>query len=290
MSERDDRARPGLVAPGSPVRTALFILLAYAAVGALGGAVWEAIWTPPGQVVTQHQVFYDSYASLRRVFTGTGFYVVVGAIGSAAVALVVSLLTRSRELLTLVLVILGSAIAAGVMLKVGTMLGPADPASLAAHTAHRTPVSGQLTVEGRSVLGIKSPYLIWPTTSLLVLALVFFAWPRPPLIHDHDHDDTHERRPRATLDTELPADRQRLVEQIQSARFTPTRIRQGYDMGTVDAMLDRAAEAVRRGQTLGPVLDVALPTVHWREGYDMTEVRAFLDGLRDSADGVEPRR
>lgn len=182
MSERDDRARLGLFAPGSPVRTALFILLAYAVVGALAGLVWETVWTPPGQVIARHQVFYDSYASLRRVFTGTGWYVVVGAVGSALLALAVTLLARGRELLTLLLVIIGSVIAAGVMLKVGTLLAPGDPASVAAHTAGRTTVSGQLTVEG------KSPYLIWPMTSLLVLALVFFAWPGG-LLH-HDDEDT----------------------------------------------------------------------------------------------------
>jgi len=176
------------------VRTALFILLAYAVVGAVAGVVWEAVWKPPGQVITDHQVFYDSYASLRRVFTGTGFYVIVGAVASALVALVVALLARGRELLTLVLVVIGSAIAAGVMLKVGTSLGPGDPASLAAHTTHRTPVSGQLTVEGKSLLGIKSAYLIWPMTSLLVLSLVFFAWPSSLL--PHQHRDTQADDPR----------------------------------------------------------------------------------------------
>jgi hypothetical protein len=186
MSEHDDRARPRLFAPDSPVRTAVLILLAYAVVGAVAGAVWEAVWTPPGQVIAQHQVFFDSYASLRRVFTGTGLYVLVGGVASALLALVIALLARGRELLTLLLVVVGSAIAAVLMLKVGTMLGPADPASLAAHTTGRTPVAGQLTVEGKTVLMVKSPYLIWPTASLLVLALVFFAWPSPHLPRDDE--------------------------------------------------------------------------------------------------------
>ena len=194
MSEHDDRARPGLLAPGSPVRTALLILLAYAVMGAVAGAVWEAVWTPPGQVIAQHQVFFDSYASLRRVFTGTGLYVLVGGVASALLALVIALLARGRELLTLLLVVVGSAIAAVLMLKVGTMLGPADPASLLAHTTARTPVPGQLTVEGKSVLLVKSPYLIWPTASLLVLSLVFFAWPSPPL--PRDHEDSRSADPR----------------------------------------------------------------------------------------------
>jgi hypothetical protein len=189
MSEHDDRARPGLFAAGSPARTAVSILLAYAVLGAVAGVVWETIWTPPGQVITQHQVFYDSYASLRRVFTGTGYYVMVGAVASALLALVVALLARGREILTLVLVIIGSLVAAWVMLKVGTALAPGDPAGLAAHTTARTPVQGQLQVQG------KSPYLIWPMTSLLVLALVFFAWPSSHLsgrVDDTPVTDPHE--------------------------------------------------------------------------------------------------
>lgn len=195
MSEQADRARRGPLAPGSTARTIVLVLLTYAVLGAVAGVVWEAVWTPPGQVIAEHQVFYDSYASLRRVFSGTGLYVVIGGITSALVALVVTLLARGRELLTLLLVVIGSAIAAAVMLKVGTALGPADPASIAEHTVKRTSVPGALTVQGKSVLGVKSPYLIWPMSSLLVLALVFFAWPTshlPRLRHDMHSGDPRE--------------------------------------------------------------------------------------------------
>ena len=81
MSERDDPARDrGCLRRGARYAVPLLILLAYAVMGAVAGAVWEAVWTPPGQVIAQHQVFFDSYASLRRVFTGTGLYVLVGGV------------------------------------------------------------------------------------------------------------------------------------------------------------------------------------------------------------------
>jgi DivIVA domain-containing protein len=299
MSEHLDGARPGLFASGSPVRTVLLVLLAYAALGAVAGVVWETIWTPPGQVVAQHQVFFDSYASLRRVYTGTGLYVLVAAVASVLVSLVVALLARGRELLTLVLVIVGSAIAALVMLKVGTMLGPADPASIARHTVERTPVHGQLTVEGKTLWGVKSPYLIWPMASLLVLAMVFFAWPTSHLPHGQgdarvtdpgDADDypagTGAGRPQLA---ELPPDRRRLVEEINSVRFKSTRIRQGYDMAAVDRLLDRAATVISRGEPVARVLDSAPPTVSWRAGYDKAQVGAFLTRLRESADAMDAR-
>jgi hypothetical protein len=162
---------PRLFAAGSPVRTGLLVLLAYAVLGAVAGVVWEWVWTPPGEVIQQHQIFYDGYPSLRRVFTGTGLYVLVGAPASALVALAVCVRTRGREVLVLTLVVVGSSVAAALMWWVGTHLGPSDPTGLAAHTVTRTRVSGNLTVGG------KSPYLVWPMASLLVLAIVYFSWP-----------------------------------------------------------------------------------------------------------------
>lgn len=75
-----------------------------------------------------------------------------------------------------------------------------------------------------------------------------------------------------------------LVEAITTARFTPVRLRhEGYDMGAVDALLDRVVEGLGRGEPVQGVLDEArLPHVRWREGYDIAEVDAFLAHLRRS--------
>jgi DivIVA domain-containing protein len=310
MSERDDGAGRGLSTPWKVARTVLLVLVAYAVVGALAGVVWEAVWTPPGQVIAEHQVFFDSYASLRRVFTGTGWYVVVGSVASALVSLVVCLLTRHRALLTLALVVVGSAIGAAVMLKIGTSLGPPDPATLAAHTVKRTTVPGELTVDGTSHLGIKSPYLVWPTASLLVLAVVFIILPVPPFPRDRHATSPigpgyagmpptyGDPRAPAGMPTDVgrhqatPSDgRARLVDEIRSVRFTPVRIRRGYDMGSVDRLLDNAAQALSRGEPLAPILEAPqLATVSWREAYDTSEVDTFLETLRNSANRMDTHR
>ncbi len=154
-----------------PLMLVVLVLVAYALVGVVSGIVWERVWTPPAEIVQQHNPYYLDYGSLRRVFTGTGLYVLVGGAASAVVALGVSLLTRRRELFTLLAVVLGSTIAALLMWKVGVRVGPADPKAAAATAADGTRLSGNLAVSGRS------PFLIWPMTSLFVLALVFFAWP-----------------------------------------------------------------------------------------------------------------
>jgi hypothetical protein len=187
-------SRQATAAGGSPLAVALLVvevLLAYALVGLIAGAVWEAIWAPPDQVVQQHQVYPADYQALRRIFTGTGLYVLIGAAASALTALVISLLTRRRELVVLFAVAVGSCLGAGVMREVGISRGPVDPTTLAASTANGVHLPGALDVTGFS------PYLVWPMMSLLVLSLVFFAWPRTNRIggdEDLERDDPSEQR------------------------------------------------------------------------------------------------
>lgn len=71
------------------------------------------------------------------------------------------------------------------------------------------------------------------------------------------------------------------AEAIQAKRFSATRFREGYDVDDVDDFLDRAVQAVRRGDDLTSVVDdVRFRTVKFSEGYDMQEVDDFLDELK----------
>ena len=67
---------------------AIAVVLTYVVVGAAGRGGLGVALEPPTQVVQQHQLYYTDYASLRRVFTGTGLYALVAAVASALVALV----------------------------------------------------------------------------------------------------------------------------------------------------------------------------------------------------------
>jgi hypothetical protein len=275
-----------------PWRFALGVLASYLLVGALCGVLWEWIWTPPTQFVQQHQLFYTDYASLRRVFDGTGLYAIISVIASALVALVVCLLTRRHELLTLCLVLVGSVAAAFLMREVGYALGPPDPLIAAKHAADGTKLDGQLQVTKIT------PLLLWPLASLFVTALTFFAWPGRPSDEDRRAGrdaaargaDAHYAEANAVPGNGLPADRQRLLEQIESVRFTPVRFRQGFAMDAVDTLLESAAGAITRGEPLAPLLEVTLPTSSLGEAYDKAEVSAFLDGLRASAEATDSRR
>lgn len=68
---------------------------------------------------------------------------------------------------------------------------------------------------------------------------------------------------------------------VERARFTPVRLREGYDMADVDRLLDEVVAVAERGQPVGPVIDGArLGRVRWREGYDIGEVDEFVALLR----------
>ena len=126
-----------------PLMLVVLVLVAYALVGVVSGIVWERVWTPPAEIVQQHNPYYLDYGSLRRVFTGTGLYVLVGGAASAVVALGVSLLTRRRELFTLLAVVLGSTIAALLMWKVGVRARAGGPEGGRGHGRRRHPALGQ---------------------------------------------------------------------------------------------------------------------------------------------------
>ena len=68
-----------------------------------------------------------------------------------------------------------------------------------------------------------------------------------------------------------------IAERIRTVRFTPVRIREGYDMGEVDDFLDQVTRAALSGMPLAPlVAHQTFGRVTWREGYDIQEVEDFL--------------
>lgn len=67
---------------------------------------------------------------------------------------------------------------------------------------------------------------------------------------------------------------------VERVRFTPVRLREGYDMAQVDQLLDKVVEAAERGEPIAAVIHGAHFTpVRMREGYDMGEVDDFLAQL-----------
>src|SRR4051794_13212792 len=68
-----------------------------------------------------------------------------------------------------------------------------------------------------------------------------------------------------------------VIRDIERVRFTPVRMREGYDMGEVDEFLDRLVEAARAGRSFGAmVAGTTFTRVRLREGYDIADVDTFL--------------
>jgi hypothetical protein len=153
------------------LRQVLLVLVAFAVAGALAGAVWEWVWTPPTGVALGKEFLLDG-DGLRGDFSGTALYVVVAAVAGLLVGVLVAVLSDRDELATLVVVAVGSVLAGWLMLRTGVALGPPDPGPLARSADDYTPLVDQLAVAGRS------PFVAFPAGALLGLIVIFIGLSR----------------------------------------------------------------------------------------------------------------
>jgi DivIVA domain-containing protein len=82
----------------------------------------------------------------------------------------------------------------------------------------------------------------------------------------------------------VSTDRELLIQEINQIRFTPVRLREGYEMGGVDQLLDRLVGALEAQEPVDDLVRAARFTpVRLREAYDMGEVDRFLDRVVSAA-------
>jgi hypothetical protein len=167
-SQPDDQPRERSAARAAVLQLVL-TLVVFAALGALAGVVWFWVWTPPVGLVVDHRWVAGNEAALTAQFSGTGWFVVVATIAGLLGGVLVALLLDRLPLLTLLAVILGSALATWVMLHVGAALGPADPVRLAQTAKEGIHLPGRLEVSRRS------PWIALPAGALIGLTLVFLG-------------------------------------------------------------------------------------------------------------------
>ncbi len=149
------------------------VLLLFAVGGAVAGVVWEWVWTPPVGMVADGRWLLDA-DGLRDDVSGTALYIVVAAVAGLLLGVLAGLLPHPAELVTLAGVVVGSALAAWVMLEVGQALGPVDPRDLAADAGEGALLPGRLTVSGWS------PYVAFTTGALVGLLVVLVGITRHP--------------------------------------------------------------------------------------------------------------
>ena len=157
-----DRLRPALV------QLALAVLV-LAVTGVVAGAVWEWLWTAPDGVVVDHKWVALDEANLRGQFSGTAWYVVVGAVAGLLGGAVAALFLDRVPLATLIGVVVGSLLGALLMYRVGIALGPGDPLQAAAGAKEGAHLPARLAVSGHSA------WIALPAGALIAVTLVFLG-------------------------------------------------------------------------------------------------------------------
>lgn len=114
---------------------AVVIVLVFAAVGALCGLLWEAVWSPAPGAVLKHEWYPISwYAWQETIFAASAWYVVIGTVAGLVLGALGAWRLDGAELVTLAAVIVGGLVGALLMRTVGLHRGPGDP-QVAAQTA-----------------------------------------------------------------------------------------------------------------------------------------------------------
>jgi hypothetical protein len=154
------------------VRSAL-LLLGFAAAGAGGGYAWRHLWTPPEGVARGGGwVPTPVEEGLQNDFSGVGWYVVVALVLGLVLGAVTALVLDRAELVGIAVALLGSALAAYLVLTVGERLSPPDPDTVAASSADETKIPGDLEFDG------STPLLSAPIGALTALSTVYLLTTR----------------------------------------------------------------------------------------------------------------
>jgi disulfide bond formation protein DsbB len=130
------------------VRAAVMVLV-FAGAGIGGGYAWRHLWTPPaGEARRGTWVPTPVEEGLQNDFSGVGWYVVVCVVLGLLLGLVTALVLDRAELVGVAVALVGSALAAYVVLHTGQRLSPPDPDKVAAKVADGTPIPGDLEFDG----------------------------------------------------------------------------------------------------------------------------------------------
>lgn len=163
----------GASRPGRLAARAALLLLLFGAAGVGGGYAWRHLWTPPEGIARGGGWLPRPYEEgLQSDFSGVGWYVVVTlALGVVVGALTAWVLDRA-EILGVGVALLGSGLAAYLVLTVGERLSPPDPAEVAATSPDGTVIRGDLELDG------STPLLAAPVGALTAVSTVYLMTSR----------------------------------------------------------------------------------------------------------------
>jgi len=149
-------------------KDALVIIGLMALLGVVCGFLWSQL-AEPDQLIRFKEGVGQDELQLSRVFGVDGWYAVIAAVAAFLAGLVFGF-WRTRDLLaTLVLLLVGCAVAAAVMWGVGHVLGPDDPSTLLQHADVGDTADAPLDRPAWAV------FLAWPVPALagILVPLLF---------------------------------------------------------------------------------------------------------------------
>jgi hypothetical protein len=149
-------------------RDAALVLSVMLLLGLLCGLLWSVLATPAEFTKVSNGAAMGE-DQLGRQFGVVGWFVLIGGLAGLAAGLVLSWWRSRDPVLTSVLLVVGSLLAAFVMALVGHLLGPGDPRAALRAAQVGAHVSQRLDVGLRPVWPI-GPYLRDTAT-------VYLAWP-----------------------------------------------------------------------------------------------------------------
>ena len=160
-AHRPTSSSRGLLADAAAVLGVLLLL------GLVAGVVWPQLVDPVVFTRTADDVASGEVA-LAEQFDADGWYVVLAAVAGVVAGVVLTLWRDRDPVATVVLLLLGSCVAAWVMQQVGTALGPPD-----AREALRDAAVGT-TAPDRTTVRATAAYAVWPmATSLGAVAVLW---------------------------------------------------------------------------------------------------------------------
>jgi hypothetical protein len=160
--------------PEPPARPAALgdlgaVLATYLALGVVGGLLWWLLCDPALFTVTRDGGVAMGEAELSKRFDPDAWYAVIAAVLGLVSGVAVTWWRSRDPLLTIALVLVGSAVAAAVMTVVGGWLGPTDPETLAAGAQAGARLPAPLTVDAPGA------YVVWPVAALLGALVVLWS-------------------------------------------------------------------------------------------------------------------
>jgi hypothetical protein len=151
----------------------LLLLALFAVAGVAGGVAWRYLWTPPPGVARGGSwVPTPVEEGLQNDFSGVGWYVVVAIVLGVVLGWVTALVLDRAEIAGVVVVVLGSALAAYLVLTVGERLSPPDPDTVAATAQDEDKIPGDLEFDGWT------PLLSAPIGALTAVSMAYLLTAR----------------------------------------------------------------------------------------------------------------